>query len=74
MRPVPGDVVDIGRAASVQFAGDRSLIFRVTRVHTDWITYDGWVWLGGYVLDSRGEATDRRDIFVQVKGIRPMTR
>jgi hypothetical protein len=73
MRPKPGDVVLIASAASVQFGGGRSLIFRVIRVH-DWVTYDGWIWLGGYVLTERGVATDRRDIFVQVAGIRPVTR
>ena len=68
-RPVPGDVLAIGAAASVQFAGDRALVFRVTKVH-DWVTYDGWVWLGGYVLDRRGRAVERRDIFVRTAGLR----
>jgi hypothetical protein len=69
MVPQPGDLVIVGRRASVQFGGDRAIILRVTRVH-DWPTYDGWVWLGGYVLDRRGEAVDRRDVFVQHAGLR----
>lgn len=65
--PHSGDVVRLGRAASVQFAG-RPLTFRVIRMH-DWNTYDGWVWLEGYELNTSGEAVDRRSVFVQVNGI-----
>jgi hypothetical protein len=38
--PRPGDVVYVGQAASVQFAGLNGIRFRVIRVH-DWPTYDG---------------------------------
>lgn len=66
--PVPrsGDVYRITRAASVQFTSP--MLFRVIRVH-DWTTYHGWIWLDGYELNSSGEATDRRSIFVQVDGL-----
>ena len=66
MLPRSGDVVRVTRAASVQFSSP--MLFRVIRVH-DWPTYDGWVWLDGYELNSIGEATERRSIFVQVDGL-----
>jgi hypothetical protein len=65
----PGEIVRIGAAASVQFAGDRALTLRVIRVH-DWPTYHGWCWLDGYVLDQRGEAVERRELYVQLAGLR----
>jgi hypothetical protein len=68
MLPRPGDVVRIGREASVQFAGERSLVLRVTVV-SDRPTYEGWAWLTGYVLDAEGQAIDRREVFVQVAGV-----
>jgi hypothetical protein len=66
--PQPGDVLFVGGAASVQFQGNRSLTFRVIRVDPR-ITYDGWLWLEGYVLGPTGEATDRRLIFVRKDGL-----
>ncbi|KXK62909.1 hypothetical protein AWW66_05835 [Micromonospora rosaria] len=66
-----GDV-HVTRAASVQF-GRRPIMFRLIRVKADWITYDGWVWLDGYELDERGNATARRSIFVQWAGLRLMS-
>jgi hypothetical protein len=68
--PKPGDVYVVDDEASVQFAGLRHLIFRVGKVRQG-TTYRGWVWLKGYVLDSRGEATEQREIFVQVAGLKP---
>lgn len=67
MLPRSGDVLHITRAASVQFASP--MLFRVIRVH-DWPTYDGWIWLDGYELNSAGDAVERRSIFVQVAGLR----
>lgn len=67
MLPRSGDVLQVTRAASVQFV--QPLLFRVIRVH-DWPTYDGWVWLDGYELNNTGEAVDRRSIFVQINGLR----
>jgi hypothetical protein len=64
--PRSGDVLRVTRAASVQFS--EPLLFRVIRVH-DWPTYDGWVWLDGYQLNTAGDAVERRSIFVQVKGL-----
>ncbi|WP_221326197.1 hypothetical protein [Actinoplanes sp. L3-i22] len=57
----------VGRAASVQFAA--LILLRVIRVY-DWMTYDGWIWLDGYEINSAGEAMARRSIFVQVRGLR----
>ena len=68
--PRPGDVVLVGGAASVQFAGPNGLRFRVIRVH-DWPTYDGWAWLDGYQLNAAGDAVERRSIFVQLSGLQP---
>ncbi|MDG4798824.1 hypothetical protein [Micromonospora sp. WMMD1082] len=68
--PRGGDVLFIGRAASVQFGGANSFNFRVIRVD-DRPTYDGWLWLEGYVLGPRGDAIERRSIFVQFAGLRP---
>lgn len=70
MRPRSGDVLLVGRAASVQFAVP--IMARVIRVH-DWQTYHGWIWLDIYELDSAGEAVDRRSIFVQTEGLRKAT-
>lgn len=69
-RPSPGDLIVIDGRASVQFAGARALAFRVVSV-SDKPTYDGWVWLTGYVLDRRGDATAKREIFVQLAGLTP---
>lgn len=66
MLPRSGDVLNVTRAASVQFA--KPILFRVIRVH-DWPTYNGWVWLDGYQLNSSGDAVDRRSIFVQITGL-----
>lgn len=65
-----GDLVHVTRAASVQF--HRPIVFRVIRVIDDWTrtAFDGWVWLDGYVLDARGDAVERRSIFVQPAGLR----
>jgi len=57
----------VTKAASVQFSS--SMLFRVIRVH-DWPTYEGWIWLDGYELNTSGEAVERRSIFVQVGGLR----
>jgi hypothetical protein len=67
--PRSGDVIHVTKAASVQFAAP--MLFRVIRVH-DWPTYEGWVWLDGYELNSAGDAVERRSIFVQVSGLRPV--
>ncbi|MDG4768302.1 hypothetical protein O7632_30050 [Solwaraspora sp. WMMD406] len=66
--PKPGDVLLIGAHASVQFAGDRRLTFRVISVDQK-PTYHGWIWLTGYVINHSGEAAERREIFVQRRGL-----
>lgn len=70
--PALGDVLWLGAEASVQFAGRNALALRVIRVH-ERTTYDGWVWIDGYALDHRGEAIERREVFVRVAGLRPAT-
>lgn len=67
MLPRSGDVIHVTKAASVQFAAP--MLFRVIRVH-DWPTYEGWIWLDGYELNTAGDAVERRSIFVQVSGLR----
>ena len=66
MLPRSGDVIHVTKAASVQFA--TPMLFRVIRVH-DWPTYEGWIWLDGYELNTSGDAVERRSIFVQVNGL-----
>ena len=66
--PQPGDVLYVGRAASVQFEGERALIFRVICVDSR-TTYEGWLWMDGYVLGPAGEAVERRVIFVRSAGL-----
>lgn len=69
MSPQSGDIVHVTREASVQFL--RPMMFRVIRVH-DWPTYDGWMWLDGYQLNSAGDAVERRSIFVQEAGLKKL--
>ncbi|MFV2102962.1 hypothetical protein [Micromonospora sp. LOL_024] len=69
-RPAPGDLLRIDGRASVQFAGGRALTLRVVSV-SDRHAYDGWIWLTGYVIDRRGDATTKREIYVQLAGLRP---
>lgn len=68
--PRGGDVLFIGRAASVRFSGANAFNFRVIRVD-DKPTYDGWLRLEGYVLGPHGDAIERRSVFVQLAGLRP---
>ncbi|TDC66618.1 hypothetical protein E1258_02120 [Micromonospora sp. KC207] len=70
VRPAPGDLLIVDGRASVQFAGDRTLTFRVASV-PDLPTYHGWIWLSGYVLDRRNLATAKRESYVQLAGLRP---
>ena len=63
-----GEVVLVGQAASVQFAGRAGFAFRVVGVDAR-PTYAGWVWLDGYQLDGRGRVVARRRIFVRQAGL-----
>ncbi|MFG2048137.1 hypothetical protein ACGFIW_11995 [Micromonospora sp. NPDC048935] len=65
----PGDLLLIGAACSVQFAGDRALRLRLVNADPR-PTYHGWVWLTGYVLDDKDLAVDKREVFVQQAGVR----
>lgn len=69
MRPQPGDLLRVDGRASVQFGGGRALTFRVVSVGPE-VTYTGWIWLTGYVVNSRGTATAKREVFVQLAGLR----
>lgn len=65
----PGEIVLVGRQASVQFSGSAGFAFRIVGVDSK-PTYDGWVWLDGYQLDSGGREIRRRKIFVCRSGLR----
>ncbi|WP_245669924.1 hypothetical protein [Micromonospora mirobrigensis] len=67
--PKPGDVLLIGAAASVQFAGRRELRLRLVSVDAG-PTYHGWIWLTGHVLDEKGLAVAKREVYVQRAGVR----
>ncbi|MEV4662614.1 hypothetical protein AB0J85_11740 [Micromonospora echinofusca] len=63
-----GDVLHLTRSASPQFV--RPIVVRVIRVLTDWHTYHGWCWIDGYQLNARGDAVDRRSLYVRCEGVR----
>lgn len=67
-RVAPG-VYLLTRDASPQFV--RPITVRVIRERTGRSTYDGWAWIEVYQLDSRGEAIDRRELYVRPDGMRP---
>ncbi|WBB51526.1 hypothetical protein O3597_14090 [Verrucosispora sp. WMMA2044] len=69
VRPEPGDLLRIDSRASVQFAGRRALTLRVVSA-SDRHAYDGWIWLTGYVIDRRGNATAKREVYVRLAGLR----
>lgn len=69
MLPHPGDVLVVDHEASVQFSGRRQLVLRVISVSQK-PTYQGWRWICGYTLDDSGAATERREIFVRLEGLR----
>ncbi|TNH27277.1 hypothetical protein FHG89_18330 [Micromonospora orduensis] len=65
----PGDVVFIGPACSVQFTGDRALLMRLVSLgEVD--PYNGWTWVTGYVLDARGMAKEKRELYIVKAGLR----
>ncbi|MGW5555758.1 hypothetical protein ACWER9_00850 [Micromonospora sp. NPDC003944] len=63
-----GDVVLLTTAASVQFR--KPIVVRVIREIPDRHTYDGWLWLDAYQLNTKGEAVARRELFVMRAGLR----
>lgn len=65
---LPGDIFLVTDTASVQFAGDRGIRFRVTFADPR-DTTQGWVWLSGIVVDDVGEPLSFRRIFVQKAGL-----
>ncbi|MFI6230830.1 hypothetical protein ACIBCR_26375 [Micromonospora echinospora] len=69
MRLIPGHLLRIDGCASVQFGEGRALTLRVVAVRHDRPTFDGWIWLTGYVLDAAGLATAKRELFVQPAGL-----
>lgn len=68
-QPQPGDVLILGRRASVQFT--EPIRFRVIRIN-EWTkgASAGWIWLDGYELNAAGDAVEQRTVFVQLAGIR----
>ncbi|MGC4810797.1 hypothetical protein ACLQ29_09745 [Micromonospora sp. DT228] len=64
-----GDVVFVGPDCSVQFTGDRALLMRLMSIGED-DPYNGWVWIAGYMLDARGMATAKRELYVIKSGLR----
>ncbi|HEX8346251.1 MAG TPA: hypothetical protein VF657_16150 [Actinoplanes sp.] len=66
--PRPGDVLKLTAQASVQFIGSGALTMRVISIDSR-TTYVGWAWLTGYVLDTHGNAVERREVFVQEAGL-----
>ncbi|MEU8113465.1 hypothetical protein [Micromonospora sp. NPDC048947] len=64
----PGDIVRIGLACSVQFTGNRVLRLRLVAVGEP-DPYNDWIWLTGYVLGPKGNATDKREVYVQRAGV-----
>ncbi len=64
-----GQVLRVEADASIQFQGSRALTFQVIGVDQR-TTYDGWLWMDGWVLDARGRAVERRTIFVRRDGLR----
>lgn len=69
MKPTPGTVVRIGAECSPQFRNGRELTVRVVSVDPR-PTYDGWLWLTGYVLGKNGAAVDKRELYVLEAGLR----
>jgi hypothetical protein len=61
--------VHIGPECSPQFSGNRQLHVRVVSVDAR-PTYPGWIWLTGYVLGPKGDAIDKRELYVQAAGVR----
>ena len=68
-KPEPGALIRVDRGASAQFAGQPGFSFRVISVCGK-PTYRGWAWITGYVLDQEGNATEKREIFVRLAGLR----
>ncbi|WP_405430472.1 hypothetical protein [Micromonospora sp. NBC_00617] len=64
----PGDLLVIGPACSVQFTGDRILRVRLVSIGVV-DPYHDWLWLTGYVLDVKGNAIAKRELYVQRAGI-----
>ncbi|MFY1573402.1 hypothetical protein ACN26Z_00710 [Verrucosispora sp. WMMD703] len=63
----PGEVFLLSSAASPQFV--RPITVRVIRHRTDRVTYDGWTWIECYQLDARGDAVERRELFLMPAGL-----
>lgn len=58
----------IGAACSVQFSGDRALMLRLVSIgETD--PYNDWIWIAGYVLDTKRLAKAKREVYVLRAGL-----
>ncbi|MEV6366218.1 hypothetical protein AB0L86_04910 [Micromonospora musae] len=68
VRPIKvGDVLHLTRAASPQFV--TPITVRVVRELTDRYPPYGWTWIDCYQLDARGDAVDKRELFVMREGL-----
>lgn len=68
--PKAGTLLMIDRDASIQFAAC-PFVARMMKPQ-DWpATWDGWVWLNVYQLDSSGDALEQRSIYVNLAGMKP---
>lgn len=67
--PRAGDTVMLDGEASLQFAGNRAIKLIVAALDQR-PTYDGWAWIRGYVLNSKGLAVAQREVFVLLAGVR----
>lgn len=68
-RPIKaGDLLRLGRAASVQFC--RPITVRVIREIAERHPYDGWAWIEAYELNGKGVAVAKRELFVRLAGLR----
>ena len=65
----PGEIIRVGRAASVQFG--EPILVRVIRLMKKETgrAPAGWCWLEVFQLNTAGDATDVRELFVQPAGL-----
>ncbi|WP_018349639.1 hypothetical protein [Longispora albida] len=64
----PGDTFMLDGQVSVQFAG-RRLPVRVIKMSARRSSVAGWGWAEVYVLDNRGNATERREVFINLAAL-----
>jgi hypothetical protein len=70
--PRPGEVYHVGAACGAPH-GFRPILFRLIRVD-EHQTHSDAAWLDGYEITPKGEAIERRSIYVILAGLRPAVR